>query len=92
MSVKEFAKEKFGPPTRGVGIDLSGYPLPSPSKPGKKSNKKNKEKEKETSRFGQVTCISYLELAVGHVIPQVRPPGMHSQTTLAPDFRLTLSL
>jgi len=46
MSVKEFAKEKFAPPTRGVGINLPGYSLPSSSKPGKKS-KKNKEKEKE---------------------------------------------
>ena len=47
MSVKEFAKEKFAPPTRGVGINLPGYSLPSSSKPGKKGNKKNKEKEKE---------------------------------------------
>ena len=46
MSVKEFAKEKFAPPTRGVGINLPGYSLPSSSKPGKKG-KKNKEKEKE---------------------------------------------
>lgn len=47
MSVKEFAKEKFAPPTRGVGINLPGYSLPSSSKSGKKSSKKNKEKEKE---------------------------------------------
>ena len=47
MSVKEFAIEKFAPPTRGVGINLPGYSLPSSSKPGKKSSKKNKEKEKE---------------------------------------------
>lgn len=46
MSVKEFAKEKFAPPTRGVGINLPGYSLPSSSKPGKKS-KKSREKEKE---------------------------------------------
>ena len=50
MSVKEFAKEKFAPPTRGVGINLPGYSLPSSSKPGKKSNKKNKEKEKEQEK------------------------------------------
>ena len=47
MSVKEFAKEKFAPPTRGVGINLPGYSLSSSSKPSKKSSKKNKEKEKE---------------------------------------------
>ena len=50
MSVKEFAKEKFAPPTRGVGINLPGYSLPSSSsKPGKKS-KKTKEKEKEREK------------------------------------------
>jgi condensin complex subunit 2 len=47
MSVKEFAKEKFAPPTRGVGINLPGYSLASSSKQGKKGGKKNKEKEKE---------------------------------------------
>ena len=47
MSVKEFAKEKFGPPARGVGINLPGYSLSSSSKPSKKSSKKNKEKERE---------------------------------------------
>ena len=47
MSVKECAKEKFAPPTRGVGINLPGYSLSSSSKPGKKASKKNKEKEKE---------------------------------------------
>ena len=47
MSVKEFAKEKFAPPTRGVGINLPGYSLSSSSKPSKKSSKKNKEKERE---------------------------------------------
>jgi len=50
MSVKEFAKEKFAPPTRGVGINLPGYSLPGSSKPGKKSSKKNKEKEREKER------------------------------------------
>ena len=50
MSVKEFAKEKFAPPTRGVGINLPGYSLPGSSKPGKKGSKKNKEKEKEKER------------------------------------------
>lgn len=49
MSVKEFAKEKFAPPTRGVGINLPGHALPSSSKPGKKG-KKNKEREKEKER------------------------------------------
>jgi len=47
MSAKEFAKEKFAPPTRGVGINLPGYSLP---KPGKKGSKKNKEKEKEKEK------------------------------------------
>ena len=47
MSVKEFAKEKFSPPTRGAGINLPGYNLPTSSKPGRKSSKKNKEKERE---------------------------------------------
>ena len=50
MSVKEFAKKKFAPPTRGAGINLPGYNPPTTSKPGRrsnKSNKKNKEKEKE---------------------------------------------
>jgi len=46
MSAKEFAKEKFAPPTRGAGINLPGYSLPSSSKSGKKGSKKNKEKEK----------------------------------------------
>ena len=50
MSVGEFAKEKFAPPTRGVGINLPGYALPSSSKTGKKGGKrkiKDKEREKE---------------------------------------------
>jgi condensin complex subunit 2 len=50
MSVKEFAKEKFAPPTRGVGINLPGYALPSSSKTRKKGGRKNKEKEKEKEK------------------------------------------
>ena len=50
MSVKEFAKGKFAPPTRGVGINLPGYALPSSSKAGKKGGKKNKEKVKEKEK------------------------------------------
>lgn len=50
MSVKEFAKEKFAPPTRGVGINLPGHSLASSSKSGKKGSKKNKEKEKEKEK------------------------------------------
>lgn len=46
MTVKEFAKEKFAPPNRGVGINLPGYALPGSSKPKKRVSKKNKE-EKE---------------------------------------------
>jgi hypothetical protein len=44
MPVKEFAKERFAPPTRSVGVSLPGYPLPSSSEPGKKDNRKKKEK------------------------------------------------
>ncbi|KAF9644056.1 amidase signature enzyme [Thelephora ganbajun] len=35
MSGKELAKERFAPPTRGVGINLPRHPLPSSSKSGK---------------------------------------------------------
>lgn len=44
MSVKEFAKKKFAPLTRGIGIDLPEYSLASSSQP-EESSKKNKEKE-----------------------------------------------
>ena len=50
MSVKEFAKEKFAPPTRGVGINLPGYSLPGSSKPVKKSSKRKREREKEKEK------------------------------------------
>ena len=50
MSVKEFAKEKFAPPTRGIGINLPGYALQTSSKTGKKGNKKTRGKEKEKEK------------------------------------------
>ena len=45
MSAKEFVKEKFVPPTRGIGIDLLEFSLASFSKP--EDSRENKEKEKE---------------------------------------------
>jgi condensin complex subunit 2 len=56
MSVKEFAKEKFAPPTRGVGINLPGYSLPSSSKPGKKGSKKKRRKRRRRKR-GKNRCL-----------------------------------
>jgi condensin complex subunit 2 len=82
MSVKEFAKEKFAPPTRGVGINLPGHSLPSSSKPGKKSSRKNKEKEKEKEKRED----------------QVLPDDMHFSSRqlvtlfLKPDFSVCFKL
>jgi condensin complex subunit 2 len=45
MPTEEFAKEKFASPTRGIGINLPGYSLPSSSKPGKKGSKKKEKRE-----------------------------------------------
>ena len=46
-SVKEFAKGKSAPPTRGVGINIPGNSLPSSPKPAKNGSKKNKERKRE---------------------------------------------
>ena len=90
MSVKEFAKEKFAPPTRGVGINLPGHSLPSSSKSGKKSSKKNKEKEKE-KRDEQVLPddmhFSSRQLVTLFLKPEFSVCNL--QASLASDFWLT---
>ena len=80
MSVKEFAKEKFAPPTRGIGINLPGYALPSSSKTGKKGSKRKVVKEKEKEKREE----------------QVLPDDMHFSSRqlvtlfLKPDFSVCI--
>jgi hypothetical protein len=57
MSFNEFTKEKFAPATRGVEIDLPGYPFRSRERrPARRTRRRIRERWK--SRFCQRTCIS----------------------------------
>lgn len=91
MSVKEFAKEKFAPPTRGVGINLPGYALPSSSKTGKKG-KKNKEKEKEREKKEEQVLPDDMHFSSRQLVTLFLKPGFSvCACDLAPLIFLLLS-
>jgi len=92
MSVKEFAKEKFAAPTRGVGINLPGHSLPSSSKSGKKGSKKNKEKEMEKEKREEQVLPDDMHFSSRQLVTLFLKPDFSVcdlRAILAPDFLLT---